>query len=100
MRNGQIHVVLINDATRDPEFVTVRLPGRMGAATVERLKARRVQSTTGVTIGGQTFGSKTTTGLLPDAVNGETLASVRGSYRVRLPAASAAMLTFDSASGH
>lgn len=98
-RNGQIHVVLINDATHRPEFVTVRLPGRMGAATVERLEARHVQSITGVTIGGQTFGSKTTTGLLPDAFNGETLASVGGSYRVRLPAASAAMLTFDSASG-
>ena len=97
-KDGEIHVVLLNDATDHPEYLTVRVPGVTGPATVERLQAPHVQSTRGVTIGGQTFGHWTSTGLLPDAYNVADLASVAGGYRIRLPAASAAMLTFETGS--
>jgi hypothetical protein len=91
--NGQIHVVLINDATRHPANVIVHAPRRMDAATVEGLKAPSVRSTSGVTIGGRTFGSQTTTGLLPGPARVVRLASPASAYRIRVPAASAAMLT-------
>jgi hypothetical protein len=96
---GQTNLVLINDATDRPESVTVRLPERMSPPTVERLEAPSVDSTTRVTIGGETFGSQTTTGLLSRALRGETLRrdkppSRARTYRIQLPAASAAMLTF------
>jgi hypothetical protein len=91
--SGQIHVVLMNDAIRQAQNVTVRLPGNMNAGTVEMLKAPRVSSTSGVTIGGQTFGPKTTTGLLPGPFHVTRLAPGT-EYHVTLPAASAAMLTF------
>jgi hypothetical protein len=91
---GQVHVVLINDATNHRQDVSLRLRGKKGAATVERLKAPSVGSTSGVTIGGQTFGSQTATGKLPGRFRLETLAPSGGTYSVSLPAASAAMLTF------
>jgi hypothetical protein len=96
---GQTNVVLVNDAIDRPEYVTVRLPERMSPPTVERLEAPSVDSTTGVTIGGKTFGSQTTTGLLSGTLRAGTfrggkLASAARIYRIRLPAASAAMLTF------
>jgi hypothetical protein len=64
-----------------------------GAATLERLTGRGITARTGVTLGGQTYGSATTTGLL---AGDSTLASVTkrgGGYVVKLPRASAAMLT-------
>jgi hypothetical protein len=90
---GQIHVVLINDTTRHPANLIVRLPAVMDSATVERLQARNVRSTRGVTIGGRTFGAQTTTGLLSGPFHVVRLASPASAYRVHVPAASAAMLT-------
>ncbi len=91
---GQIHVVLINDSTDQPQDLTFRMPGAAGAATVERLEAPNVRSTLGVTIGGRTFGSETTTGLLSGRSHLDRVVASAGTYRVSLPAASAAMLTF------
>jgi hypothetical protein len=91
--SGKTNVVLINDATDHPQNLILRLPGTLGAPTVERLQAPSVQSTSDVTIGGQTFGPQTTTGRLPGPFHVTTLAS-SSSYRVSLPAASAAMFTF------
>jgi len=92
--SGQTHVVLINDDTVHPQNVSLRMPGSAGAATVERLEAPSAASTTGVTIGGRTFGSQTTTGLLTGASQVERLVASGGTYQVSLPAGSAAMLTF------
>jgi hypothetical protein len=91
--DGTDHVVLINDYTAQPRTVDVRIAGAHGEATLERLRAPGIHALTGVTIGGQSFGTTTDTGLLtgPSAV-----ASVKpsnGGYVVRLPPASAAMLT-------
>ncbi|HKO29314.1 MAG TPA: glycosyl hydrolase family 79 C-terminal domain-containing protein [Solirubrobacteraceae bacterium] len=91
--NGTVHVVLINDYTARSRTVAVRIPGVRGAATLERLIGRGITARTGVTLGGQTYGRATTTGLL---AGDSTLASVTkrgGGYVVRLPRASAAMLT-------
>ena len=91
--DGTVHVVLINDDTAQSRSVTVRIPGATGTATLERLRAAGITASTGVTLGGQTFGSATRTGTL---TGHSTTASVRakhGAYAVDLPSASAAMLT-------
>jgi hypothetical protein len=92
--SGQTHVVLINDSTEEPQSLTLHMPGAAGAATVERLEAPSVHSKLGVTIGGRTFGGQTTTGLLSGRSHLERIVASAGTYRVSLPAASAAMLTF------
>jgi hypothetical protein len=91
--SGQINVVLLNDATDHPQDLIVRVPARRGAPTMERLQAPSVQATAGVTIGGQTFGHWTASGLLKGPFRLVRFKSAN-SYLVRLPAASAAMLTF------
>ncbi len=90
---GLVHVVLINDAVGHPETVAVRVPGQPVTATLERLQARAVRSARGVRLGGRSFGSDTVTGRLRRPVHTIKLAPVAGTYVVRLPAASAAMLT-------
>ena len=50
-------------------------------------------STNDVTLGGQSFGDETSTGLMPGPPQTETVAPVLGSYTVTLQPASAALLT-------
>ncbi len=90
--DGAIRVLLINDDTSHAHTLAVRVPGARGAATLERLEAPSVHATSGVTLGGQTFGAETTTGVLP-AGTVTALAARSGDYDVRMPAASAALLT-------
>src|SRR6202451_1402890 len=63
--DGTVHVVLINDNFSKPATVTVPLSSPAGPGTLEALRAPHVGATSGVTIGGRTFGAATTTGLLP-----------------------------------
>jgi hypothetical protein len=88
--DGTIHVALI-DKGSTPRLVALRLPGHFNAS-LERLNAPGPAARSGVTLGGRSFGTETTTGLL----NGGTMTvpRVRGWYMVRLSAASAALLTF------
>jgi Glycosyl hydrolase family 79 C-terminal beta domain len=97
--DGAIHVVLINDYTVQSRTVDVRIAGAQGSATLERLRAPGVHSVTGVTIGGQSFGSTTDTGLLSGTSGTVSVEPTNGGYVVRLPAASAAMLTLSGPSG-
>jgi hypothetical protein len=91
-RDGQIRVVLINDSTQR-HVVAVHAPTTGStAATLERLQAPSVHSNTGVTLGGRTFGSVTTTGQLAPQIP-DPVTPAAGEYRVTLPATSAAMLT-------
>jgi hypothetical protein len=62
-------------------------------ASVEQLLAPSVHSTSGITLGGQTFGTATSTGLLGGKPAGLTVAPSGGTYTVRVPAASATMLS-------
>jgi hypothetical protein len=93
--DGRIRVVLINDSLRRATAVLVRGPRASAGsvATLERLLAPGASATGGVTLAGQRFGSETVTGTLRGRARSLTMTPAKGGYRVRLPAASAAMLT-------
>jgi hypothetical protein len=92
-RDGHVRIVLINRGSGS-HTVRVRIPSMRGRATLERLEAPSVQATSGVTLGGQSFGSDTTTGRLAGRRQHLTVAPASGSYTVALPGYSAALLTF------
>jgi hypothetical protein len=98
--DGTTRVVLVDKDPSRSETVTLRPPrGSADAASIERLQARSVYSTTGVTLGGQTYGSETNTGALaPPRVQ---MLSRRhgGGFRVSVPAGSAALLTIAPGTG-
>ncbi len=86
-------VVLINTSTTRSQTVTVKAPSAAGSAVLERLIAPNATARTGISLGGQSFGSQTATGLLAGNPQAASVARIAGSYRLRLPPASAAMLT-------
>lgn len=88
-----IRVVLINDYLRRARYVALRIPGVSGPAALERLRAPSIEAKTGMTLNGRSFGAQTRTGLLTGHAQNDLVAPVNGEYVVRLPAASAAMLT-------
>jgi hypothetical protein len=91
--NGQIRVVMINDATNGSQQVTLRIPAARGSATLERLEAPSITAKSGVTLGGQSFGQATYTGKLEGSSTDTKVAPTGGAYVVKVPAASAALLT-------
>lgn len=91
-RDGRTRVVLINDSKRRRE-ITVRLPGGHGDGTLERLLAPSLGATGGVTLGGQTFGARTSTGQFAGPPKTQQIVARGRSYVVSLPTASAALLT-------
>jgi hypothetical protein len=86
-------VVLINKDPTTSYTVTLQVPGFTSTAQLERLQAPDVFSTSGVTLGGESFGNETTSGVLPGPPQTESVAPVLGNYTVTLPPASAALLT-------
>ncbi len=88
----KLRVVVINFDTHASHDVVVRAPGTTGGL-LERLSAPSAAATGHVTLGGQSFGSSTTTGVLPGSPHETPLKASGGGYRVTLPAASAAILT-------
>jgi len=93
--DGVVHVVLINAGLASGHVVLVKPPARARAAVLERLGAPSAAATDDVTLGDQTFGNETGTGELKGKLRTVTLkADRRGRYLVRLPASSAAMVTF------
>jgi hypothetical protein len=91
--DGAIRLVLINDDVWHTHVVSVRLPERASTATLERLSAPGASARRGVALGGQSFGDQTGTGTLGRARVTEALTAGSGAYLVKLPAASAALLT-------
>jgi hypothetical protein len=89
----RVRVLLINDSLTSSGVAVVRPAGVTSPAALERLRASSAYATGGLTLGGESFGSQTATGLLP-APEPQTIAERSGSYSVQLPAASAALLTF------
>ena len=87
------HVVLINDDTTRSQTVRVRIAGAGGPATLELLRGKGLTSSTGVSLGGQSFGTATRTGTLQGRSTATTLALKRDAYVVRVPPASAALIT-------
>jgi hypothetical protein len=97
--DGTVHVVLINDNFAKPATVKVPLSSPVGPGTLEALRAPHIGATSGVTIGGRTFGASTTTGQL-SAYQLQQVSASGGHYSVRIPPATAIMLTVPgSASG-
>jgi Glycosyl hydrolase family 79 C-terminal beta domain len=90
--DGTVHVVLINKGLQARVFA-LRLPGAVGNATLERLQGAGLQSASGVTLAGQSFGAQTTSGRIGGSAHRSTVKPIGDSYVVSLPAASAAMLT-------
>ncbi len=91
--NGAIHVVVINKQLRGAQTVRLRIGGAGGPASVQQLLAPSVHATSGVTLGGQTFGAATSTGVLGGRPAGLTVAPAGGLYSLRVPAASATLLS-------
>ena len=91
--DGVVRVVVINKRPAKSQFLRLRIAGAHGAAEVEQLRAPSVHSTGGVTLGGQTFGAETSTGVLAGPAAHDTVAASRGAYPVTVPASSATMLT-------
>jgi hypothetical protein len=92
-RDGRIRVLVINDALRRTVTTAVRLPAASGAASVQRLTAPRIGARRGVRLAGQSYASRTTTGTLQGAESRTVVREDRGRYVVRVPPASAALLT-------
>lgn len=89
--DGHTRVTLINQDSR-PHTVELQLPSAGGPAELEWLRAPGVTATTGVTLGGQTFGVETSTGSLP-APRLQPMSQLLGWYSIQLPPYSAALLT-------
>jgi hypothetical protein len=92
-RGGTTRVVLINDSSTRARSVALRLPAAGGPGALERLTAPALDSTAGVTLGGRSFGTQTTSGILAGRPLDALVSRVAGRYVVRLPPASAALLT-------
>jgi hypothetical protein len=91
--DGVIHVVVINKRLGRSQSLRLRIAGAHGPAEVEQLLAPSVHATGGVTLGGQTFGAETATGVLAGPAAHRTVAPSGDAYPVTVPAASATMLT-------
>jgi hypothetical protein len=84
-------VVIINKDIANPHEVQLQVPGAV-AGTLEWLQAPSVTSLTGVMLGGQGFGTSTTSGTL-GAPKLQPISATGGAYSITLPPASAVMLT-------
>lgn len=90
-RGGERRIVLINEGTQ-ARVVVVRAPYPAPLAGYEAMRAPGLRARGNVTLGGASFGAVTVTGRLraPARI---VVRSSRGGYVLRLPAASAVMLT-------
>lgn len=91
--DGRVRVVVINKYMRGSRVVVLRIPWRTGHGTLESLRAPSPGATLGTTLGGQSFGAETPTGLLAGPAATTTVEPVAHDYTLTVPAASAAMLT-------
>jgi hypothetical protein len=93
-----VRVLLINDSLTSSALAVVQPPVVQGAASLERLRASSAYATSGVTLGGRTFGAASATGVLAVPVP-QSVVPHAGTYAVTLPAGSAALLTLGSTGG-
>jgi hypothetical protein len=89
--DGHVRLVLINASASERERIEVKASGRPAAATLERLGAPSLSATSGVSLGGQSFGTDTESGQLSPTAS--SVSAHRGHYAVVVPPASAALLT-------
>jgi hypothetical protein len=97
--DGTVRVVAINqDATAEHD-VQALLPGATAGGSLEALSAPSLAATTGVSLGGQSFGDETTTGTLPAAPATTPVTPSSGVYTMPLAPGSAALLTISNPGG-
>jgi hypothetical protein len=89
---GRTRVVVINKDPVNARTVQVSVPGAGGAASLDFLRAPSILATTGVTLGSQSYGPATRSGLLKPAIT-MPITATNGVYTIDLPAASAVTLT-------
>jgi hypothetical protein len=94
-----VRVVLITHRLRGSRVLRIRIPSLRGPAAVERLEAPSAHATAGVSLGGQTFGAQTSTGMLAGTSRPTMISPRNGVYAVAVPASSAAMLTIPAPAG-
>jgi hypothetical protein len=90
--SGTVRVVLINKDPTAAVDVHLSLPGAEPALAGQSLSAPSLTATTGVRLGGETFGARTRTGVLPLGKHLPLLEPVGGYYSVALPPGSAVLL--------
>jgi hypothetical protein len=90
---GRVRVVVINKDPKTNVVVRVQVPGATGPVTSEALSAPSLAATSGVSLGGQSFASPTSTGTLAGSPRTVQISPVLGSYAVSVPAGSAVLLT-------
>ena len=73
--------------------MAIRPPRAAGSATLERLIAPGLLATSGITLAGQNFGRLTATATLSGTRRLSVLEPIQSRYVVKLPPASAALLT-------
>jgi hypothetical protein len=95
--DGRVRVVLINVSSRQSRYAGLRIAGMARPAALSRLLAPSLAATGDVSVDGQSFGPTTRTGVLRGQPLQIAVVPVGGEYVVRLPPASAAMLTFTPA---
>ncbi|HEY2769170.1 MAG TPA: glycosyl hydrolase family 79 C-terminal domain-containing protein [Solirubrobacteraceae bacterium] len=91
--DGKTRVILINKSPTTPVSVQLNLPNSTAPATLGRLTAPSVSSTSGVTLNGQTFGDETSTGTPTGSEQLQRVTPAGGEYSIDVPAGSAALLT-------
>ena len=89
--DGTVRMVVTNEGPSQ-RVLAVHVSGPNPNATLTRLTAPGASATSGVTLGGQSFGGETRTGQLAGRSDTLTVAPDDGRYVVSLPATSAAML--------
>jgi hypothetical protein len=89
---GRTRVVLINKSTSASADVQLQVPAAGGRASLEWLRAPSVASISGVTLGGRTFGTRTSSGVL-GSMKTTPITAAQGVYSITLPPASAVLLT-------
>ncbi len=92
--DGTVRVVVINKDSRRDRTIAIRGPaGQHAAATVERMLAASVRARGGVTLGGNSYGSSTSTGVLATPKVTE-IATNHGEIELAVPHGSAALVSF------
>ena len=89
--DGHTRVTLINKDSQ-AHRVEIQLPPSGGPAQLEWLRAPGAGATSGVTLGGRSFGAETATGLLGQPEM-QPVSQLFGAYSIELPPTSAALLT-------
>jgi hypothetical protein len=97
--DGSVRIVGINQDGTAEHDVQVLLPGATANGSLQTLSAPSLAATTGVSVGGQTFGDETATGTLPAPPATTPVSPSSGVYAIPLAPGSAGMVTISNGGG-